>query len=65
MCNVLCALKVGLDAQLSGIMKLKRPKWGQSLPRQIAVTRSLADRMESISASLFGCIITGYTAPWF
>ena len=65
MCNVLCALKVVWDAKLSGIIKLKKHKWGQSLPRQIAVIRSLADRIGSISASPFADIITGSTAQWF
>ena len=38
-------------------MKLKRQKWGQSLPREIAVTRSLTDHIGSISAITLGHII--------
>ena len=46
--RTVCCEKLAWDAPLSGSLKLKWQKWEQSLPKQIAVKRALADHRDPI-----------------
>ena len=46
--RTVCCEKLAWDAQLSGSLKLKWQRWEQSLPKQIAVKRALADHRDPI-----------------
>ena len=46
--RTVCCEKLTWDEQLSGSLKLKWQRWEQSLPKQIAVKRALADHREPI-----------------
>ena len=48
--RAVCCEKLVWDAQLTGRLKLKWQRWEQSLPKQIAVSRALADHREPIQA---------------
>ena len=46
--HTVCCEKLAWDAQLSGSLKLKWQRWEQSLPKQIAVKRTIADHRNPI-----------------
>ena len=48
--RAVCCEKLAWDANLTGKLKFKWQKWEESLPKQIAVSRVLADHREPIQA---------------